>query len=173
MWVSHKPISLPFQYNTQNNSSATVTISPKKQAQQPQEKQYHYTVKVINPGHKSEYKVETLKSGRFTSTQDVKDQLSDLLKCKVTDIGYIEPGHGLKGKQQTLIDDDDIDEMYDVCKIKRCGIICGATPLLMDQLDELQNEIRWPEEHLHPVVTSVPEALLLFCLDAQPYNLLQ
>ena len=66
--------------------------------------------------------METLKSGRFTTTEDVKDQLSDLLKCKVTDIGYIEPGHGLKGKQQTLVDDDDIDEMYDVYKMKRCGI---------------------------------------------------
>ena len=80
--------------------------------------------------------METLKSGRYTSTQDVKDQLSDLLKCKVTDIGYIEPGHDLKGKQQTLIDDDDIDEMYDVCKMKKCGITSwcytcadgGATP---------------------------------------------
>lgn len=38
------------------------------------------------------------------------------------DIGYIEPGHGLKGKQQTLIDDDDIDEMYDVYKMKKRGI---------------------------------------------------
>ena len=61
--------------------------------------------------------METLKSRRFTSTEDVRDQLSDLLKCQVT-----EPGHGLKGKQQTLIDDGDIDEMYDVYKRKRCGI---------------------------------------------------
>ena len=102
MQVSRKPIFLPFQYNTR--------------------KRFHYTVKVINPGCKSDYKVETLKSGRFTSTKDVRDQLSDLLKCQVTDIGYIEPGHGLKGKQQTLIGDGDIDEMDDVYKRKRCGI---------------------------------------------------
>ena len=106
MQVSRKPIFLPFQYNTR--------------------KRFHYTVKVINPGCKSDYKVETLKSGRFTSTEDVRDQLSDLLKCQVTDVGYIEPGHGLKGKQQTLIDDDDIDEMYDVYKGRDVALLCDA-----------------------------------------------
>ena len=59
---------------------------------------------------------------QFTSIEDIKDQLNELLKCKVADIGFIEPGHGLKGKQQTLIDDDDIEEMYDMYKRKRCGI---------------------------------------------------
>ena len=67
-------------------------------------KQYHYTVKVINRGRKGDYKVETLKCGRFTSTEDVKDQLNKLLKSKVTDIGCTKPGHGLKGKQWTLIE---------------------------------------------------------------------
>ena len=56
--------------------------------------------------------MKTLKYSKFTSIEDIKDKLSELLKCKVAEIGYIEPGHGLKGKQQTLIDDDDIDEMY-------------------------------------------------------------
>jgi len=50
----------------------------------------------------------------------VKDEL---LKYQVTDIGYIEPGHGLKGKQRTLIDNDDIDEMYDMYKRKGCYIV--------------------------------------------------
>ena len=66
--------------------------------------------------------METLKYGTFTSIEDVKDRLSELLKYQVTDIGYIEPGHGLKGKQRTLIDNDDIDEMYDMYKRKRCYI---------------------------------------------------
>ena len=66
--------------------------------------------------------MKTLKYSKFTSIEDIKDKLSELLKCKVAEIGYIEPGHGLKGKQQTLIDDDDIDEMYDMYKKKRCGI---------------------------------------------------
>ena len=38
-----------------------------------------------------------------------QDQLSKLLNTQVA--GYIEPGYGLEGKQRTLIDDDDLDEM--------------------------------------------------------------
>ena len=66
--------------------------------------------------------MKTLNYSKFTTIEDIKDKLSELLKFKVAEIGYIEPGHGLKGKQQTLIDDDDIDEMYDMYKNKRCGI---------------------------------------------------
>ena len=77
---------------------------------------------MINRSRKSDYKLKTLNYSKFTSIEDIKDKLSELLKCKVAEIGYIEPGHSLKGKQQTLIDDDDIDEMYDMYKKKRCGI---------------------------------------------------
>ena len=87
----------PFQHNLQSNWSTTATISPKNTSSTSR-KQYHYTVKVINRGRKGDYKVETLKCGRFNSTEDVKDQLNKLLKCQVTDIGCTEPGHGLKGK---------------------------------------------------------------------------
>ena len=30
----------------------------------------------------------------------------------VVDIGYIEPGHGMKGRKQWLNNDDDVNEMY-------------------------------------------------------------
>ena len=55
-----------------------------------------------------------LECGRFVSAGDFQDQLSKLLNTQVA--GYIEPGYGLEGKQQTLIDDDDQDEMSDVYK---------------------------------------------------------
>jgi len=66
--------------------------------------------------------LEILKYGAFTSVQDVKDRLNELLKCQVTDIGYIESGHRREGKQRTLINNDDIDGKYDVYKRTNCGI---------------------------------------------------
>ena len=38
--------------------------------------------------------------------------MSGVLPCGFTQLGYIEPGHGLKGKTQWLTGDDDLTEMY-------------------------------------------------------------
>ena len=37
----------------------------------------------------------------------------------INQIGYIEPGHGLRGKQRWLTSDNDIDEMYQLCNLKK------------------------------------------------------
>ena len=42
----------------------------------------------------------------------MKKTLSNALNFKVDNLGYIEPGHGLKGKQQWLVQDEDLVEMY-------------------------------------------------------------
>ena len=36
----------------------------------------------------------------------------------VLDIGYIEPGYGIKGKQMWLVEDTDLSEMYTCFKTK-------------------------------------------------------
>ena len=38
--------------------------------------------------------------------------MSGVLPCGFTQLGYIEPGHGLKGKTQWLTGDDDFTKMY-------------------------------------------------------------
>ena len=38
--------------------------------------------------------------------------LSTTLSFEVDKFGYIEPGHGLKGRQQWLVQDEDLDNMY-------------------------------------------------------------
>ena len=43
-------------------------------------------------------------------------KITELLNTQVA--GYIEPGYGLEGKRQILIDDDDLDEMTDVYEHK-------------------------------------------------------
>ena len=53
---------------------------------------------------------------RFTSVDDIKKELSDSLHVPtiIDIVGYIEPGHGVKGKQRWLLADSDLDEMYDI-----------------------------------------------------------
>lgn len=85
--------------------------------------QFDYSIKIVNPARMSEYKtVRVCKWSRC----DTLITLRAFLRTKVppveingetpnfeaVDIGYIEPGHGMKGKKQWLIRDGDIGEMY-------------------------------------------------------------
>lgn len=45
---------------------------------------------------------------------DCNERVSD----PITDIGYIEPGHGMSGKKKWLTSDHDLSEMYEVSKGK-------------------------------------------------------
>ncbi len=86
---------------------ARVTISPVKSF-------YKYSVKVVNPARKSDYVVKKMHvNSRFAA---IREEFKKLLEITTAQIGYIEPGHGLKGKQRWLTDNDDIEEMYDCFK---------------------------------------------------------
>ena len=56
---------------------------------------------------------------QFTSIEDLQHQLSSLVGISVEKIGYIQPGHGLRGKQQWLVSNDDLKEMYQCYKNRR------------------------------------------------------
>lgn len=45
--------------------------------------------------------------------------MSEHLQEVVLDLGYIQPGHGVKGKQQWLVEDVDLDEMYTLFEKKQ------------------------------------------------------
>ena len=67
----------------------------------------------MNPVRKSEYTVRKLSAyDRFSSFDELTEQLQKCLgKISPSQIGYIEPGHGLKGKQRWLYTDEDVDTM--------------------------------------------------------------
>jgi len=74
----------------------------------------------MNPVKRSEFTVEKLRRDcRFMSVDDLKSRVleafKDKLPTKLETLGYIEPGHGLRGKQRWLIKDDDLEEMYKLC----------------------------------------------------------
>ena len=66
-----------------------------------------YTVKVTNASKKSDYTV--VKFSKRGQIETISDRLSGDIQ-----VGYIQPGHGLRGKQEWLCYDDDIQEMYDL-----------------------------------------------------------
>jgi len=66
----------------------------------------------MNPEMKREYSMHKMDSSRFETLDELRDVLSGVLPCGFNQLGYIEPGHGLKGKTQWLTEDDDLNEMY-------------------------------------------------------------
>lgn len=86
----------------------TVTISPTK-AQETRT----YSVKVMPQGRKSEYTMQKLSlHNKFTTLAEMKQSVTAILKFSFDNFGYNEPGHGLKGRQQWLVQDDHMYEMY-------------------------------------------------------------
>ena len=84
---------------------------------------YDYSVKVCNPKKKSQFEVLLLKTkAKFESVDDLKKQILADHKEKVCDpidqFGYIEPGHGLRGKLRFLVSNEDLQHMYSVHKRK-------------------------------------------------------
>ena len=74
-------------------------------------------MKIMNPTKKSEYEVLSMRSKAvYNRVADLKDQVLQEFRDKVQDpvetIGYIEPGHGLRGKQRWLSSTDDLRAMY-------------------------------------------------------------
>ena len=76
-------------------------------------KPYAYSVKVTNLERKSDYTIKKLKStSKFTSVEEVQDSFRSDLEFVPSEFGFIEPGHGLKGRQKWIRDDVDLEEMY-------------------------------------------------------------
>ena len=74
---------------------------------------YRYSVKVINPNRKSSFAVQKLQATRtFTSVAEIREELSAFLKSDIKEVGYIETGHGAKGKLHYLQITEDLEETY-------------------------------------------------------------
>ena len=77
-------------------------------------------MKLMNPAKRSDFTVQKLpRDCKFVSVAELKSHIletfQDQLPAKLSTLGYIEPGHGLRGKQRWLVKDSDLEEMYKVC----------------------------------------------------------
>ena len=52
------------------------------------------------------------------------EELMDKVSKPKRQVGYIEPGHGLRGKQRCPSSDDDLDKMYEVYKKGEITLWC-------------------------------------------------
>ena len=79
---------------------------------QESEPMYGYTAKVMSGSKKSEYTiVKFSKQGRMTTISDLNTELLSRFTDRLSgdiEVGYTQPGHGLRGKQEWLCCDDDI-----------------------------------------------------------------
>ena len=93
---------------TSENSSSSSTSANTHNARG---SKYKYTVKVMDPSKKAKYDVKELHGQtKLTSMSEVKEWLSENLDIEVADVGYISPGHRMKGKKN--LSEDDIRDMY-------------------------------------------------------------
>lgn len=83
--------------------------------------QLEYSVKIINPEKLSDYKsvrlckwkcCEDLKELRLLLRDKVPPAVSHPINFEKNDLGYIDPGHGLKGRKHWLSSNEDLKEMY-------------------------------------------------------------
>jgi len=85
-------------------------------------------VKIINPNDKGGYKLEQLqtKYPKLTTVDQIRSELTEQLKAFVDgascEFGYLFLGHGLKGKQRVIENDEDV-AMYADYKGKRHYIV--------------------------------------------------
>ena len=84
-----------------------------------QKKLYKYKLKVTNRQKKSQFNIKSLgNKEQFFTIDDLKVYVNEAVENFDGAIGYIEPGHGTKGKMVYLSDDEDLYEMYVVHKRK-------------------------------------------------------
>ena len=75
-------------------------------------------MKVINPNDKGGYQVEQLQTKylKLTTVEQIRSELTEQLKGFIDgascEFGYLFPGHGLKGKQRVIENDEDVVAIY-------------------------------------------------------------
>ena len=97
-------------------------LSDLSESEESQPSSIGYSVKVIDPNNKRNYVVKKWRNtvGKFKSVAVLHSNLKesftdDLSDIPVDDIecGYIDPGHGAKGRQLWVFEKSDLDDMYE------------------------------------------------------------
>jgi hypothetical protein len=74
-----------------------------------------YSIKIV-PKKKKDYSIKRLHNitKKFQTIKDFEMAVVDVCseKLSLENFGYIEPGHGAKGKQRWLISNEDLNDMY-------------------------------------------------------------
>ena len=78
---------------------------------------YSYSIKIV-PKTKAEYVIQTFRSisNNFDTIEELKAAVCEACQGEVSleSFGYIELGHGSRGKQRWLACNEDLEELYRV-----------------------------------------------------------
>ena len=108
-------LSIFLQCSSSSKTSTMVNITSKVF--------YQYSVKVMNPKRRTSFYVHNMTTTqKFLSKEETMDVLCKELGSKVEMVGFLSPGHGLKGKHNVLNSDSDLAQMYEEYRLKRCVI---------------------------------------------------
>ena len=92
------------------------------------DKVFNYLLILVNPEKMSDFKTITVgKSGTFSSVDKLKKfklpkspGIPKASEISSAEFGYLEPGHGAKGRKVWILKDDDVAVMNDVHSGKKC-----------------------------------------------------
>lgn len=87
---------------------------------------------------------------KFTTVEELNKTVSEFLKSSVSQIGYIIPGHGMKGKTTVIRQDSDLKTMYAIFYSKRDIVLCC--------IGELRDNLVSGRKHSNTDVASLPKA---------------
>ena len=94
---------------------------------------YAYALKMINPSRLSDFKTVNIRGTKYCETlEELQEFVGSNLPTSITDppdfssveMGYLESGHGTKGRKVWLCDDDDLSKMYKESKGKKILLWC-------------------------------------------------
>ena len=106
-----------------------------------------YNVKVINPSKKSDYFIRKWRTRiHFQDIYALQDKLCSELgdHGEIIEMGYIEPGHGARGKQRWILNAGDLEDMYEAYtqeKLKSCS---GCMPQLVNVQARVDESVQGP-----------------------------
>ena len=77
-------------------------------------------------------------------TTKLKEKYADLEPCRELRVGYMDPGHGWKGKQRWITCDEDLKDMYKVYSSKAFQSFIYASSFDIIAITET-----WLSDHFH------------------------
>ena len=111
------------------------------------QQQWKYSVQIMNQSKKSEYSMEKFVYGCFSAIDTLKEMLHKLCPVKLPEsadiqVGYIIPGHGLRGKQEWLCNNSDLKYVYACYEGKKEILLwCFSITAKMFNLEKRKNII--------------------------------
>ena len=87
---------------------------------------YSFRVMIVNPSKKSDFIMAKIEPAKEITYHEMKQLILSIFPTDIPrpdidklEFGYIEPGHGLRGKKEWVLDDEDLKKLLEKCEGKK------------------------------------------------------